>query len=250
LVLVTLASAQSGSVVESVLSSLAYGRSCSSTVVLQNLADIPADLDVEAHRSSGALVPLGERMGRLIHLLPEEQVSFRLQIHEEETGAWVKVREHLTGRTAPAVAVSGTTECHQGNQLRTAAREVAYPTRNPWFAGEIAELRGSVVSLINVSAATLRASLCYSAGNLFSVPGETQASRELRPVCSASFEVQVPPFGTRNFPVERQGSSYFSLKTQGDSIVLQMLRPASEGVQIYTVDSTIRFGAEVPDAKR
>jgi len=64
------------------------------------------------------------------------------------------------------------------------------------------------------------------------------------------FDVQVPPFGTREFPVERQGNSYFSLKTRGDSVVLQMLRPANEGVLVYTVDSTIKFGGEVPNAKR
>jgi hypothetical protein len=219
-------------------------------VVIQNLAETPVDVELEGHRSSGALVPLAGRAGRTIHLAPGAQGSYQLQIHEEESGAWVQVREHAAARAVPAVAVSGTTECRQGNQLRTAAREVAYPTRNPWFAGEVAELRGSVISLINVSPGAVRASLCYSAGNLFSVPGETPTSRELRPVCSTAFEVQVPPFGTRDFPVERQGNSYFSLKTWGDSIVLQMLRPAPEGVRIYTVDSTIKFGAEVPEGRR
>ena len=47
--------------------------------------------------------------------------------------------------------------------------------------------------------------------------------------------------------MEREGSSYFSMKTWGDSIVLQMLRPAKEGVRLYTVDSTIKFGGEVPE---
>jgi hypothetical protein len=133
--------------------------------------------------------------------------------------------------------------------MRTATRQVAYPTRDPWFAGDVSELRGSVVSLINVSADAVRATLCYSSGSLFSVPGDTPASRELQPVCSAAFEVQVPPFGTREFPVERQGNSYFSLKTRGDSVVLQMLRPASEGVRIYSVDSSIKFGGEVSDGR-
>jgi hypothetical protein len=250
---VALAGAQqpAPSAVDSVLPSLAYGPYCSSTVVLQNLADTPVDVELEAHRSSGALVPLAGHAGRVIHLLPGARGSYQLQIQEEDSGAWVQVRERtLSPRAAPAVAVSGTTECRLGNQLRTAAREVAYPTRNPWFAGEVAGLRGSVISLINVSAGAARASVCYSAGNLFSVPGETQASRELRPVCSTAFEVQVPPFGTREFPVEREGNSYFSLKARGDSVVLQMLRPASEGVRIYIVDSTIKFGGEVPDGKR
>jgi len=250
LLLVTLVCAQqpkpavpAGSALESVLPSLAYGPSCSSTVVLQNLAEAPVDVELEGHRSSGAVVPLAGRAGRVIHLAPGEQRSYQLLIQEEDSGAWVRVRE----RTAPAVAVSGTTECREGNQLRTATRQVAYPTRNPWFAGDAAGLHGAVISLINASAATVRASLCYSSGNLFSVPGETQASRELRPLCSAAFEVQVPPFGTRDFPVEREGSSYFAVKTWGDSIVLQMLRPANESVRLYTVDSTIKFGGEVPE---
>lgn len=233
--------------VESVLPSLAYGPSCSSTVVLQNLADTPVDMELEAHRSSGALVPLAGHAGRVIHLAPGAQGSYQLQIQEEESGAWIQVRERTVARSAPLVAVSGTTECRQGNQLRTAAREVAYPTRNPWFAGEVTELRGAVISLINVSPGAVRASLCYSAGTLFSVPGETPTSRELKPLCSAAFDVQIPPFGTKEFPVERQGNFYFSLQTRGDSIVLQMLRPAKEGVQIYSVDSSIRFGGEIPD---
>jgi hypothetical protein len=219
-------------------------------VLLQNLADTAVDVELVAHRSSGALVPLAGHAGKVVHLLPGEHGSYQLQIEEEEAGAWVQVREHAAAGSGPAVAVSGTTECRQGNQLRSAARQVAYPTRNPWFAGEVAELRGAAVSLINVSAAAVQASLCYSAGTLFSVPGETQTSRELKPLCSVAFEVQVPPFGTREFPVERQGSSYFSLKTRGESIVLQMLRPAGEGVRIYTVDSSIKFGGEVPGAKR
>jgi hypothetical protein len=235
--------------------SLAYGPFCSSTVVLQNLAGKPVDVELEAHRSSGALVPLAGHPGRAIHLLPGTQGSYQLQIplqkDEEDSGAWVVVREHAAAaRATPAVAVGGTVECRLGNQLRTASREVAYPTRNPWFASETAELGGAVISLINVSADTVRASLCYSAGNLFSVPGEAQDSRELKPVCSAAFEVQIPPFGTKDFPVTREGTSYFSLKTRGESIVLQMLRPAKEDVRLYTVDSSIKFGSEVPDPKR
>lgn len=235
-----------GGVMESVLPSLAYGPECSSTVVLQNLADRPVDVELEGHRSSGALVPLAGHPGRALHLLPGVQGRYQLQIPEEDRGAWAHVRERTAARSAPAVAVSGTTECREDNQLRTAAREVAYPTRNPWFASETAGLRGAVVSLINVSPAVVLASVCYSVGNLYSVPGETPASRELRPVCSSSFDVQVPPFATKTFPVEREGTVYFSLKVRGDSVVLQMLHPPKEGVQVYTVDSTIRFGGEVP----
>jgi hypothetical protein len=58
--------------------------------------------------------------------------------------------------------------------------------------------------------------------------------------------VQIPPFGARELPVTRDGSPHFSLKTQGAAIVLEMLRPVEVDVKIYWVDSTIRFGSEVP----
>ena len=57
---------------DSVLPSLAYGSSCSSTVVIQNLTDTAVDVELEAHRSSGALVPLAGLAGRMIHLAPGE----------------------------------------------------------------------------------------------------------------------------------------------------------------------------------
>jgi hypothetical protein len=49
--------------------------------------------------------------------------------------------------------------------------------------------------------------------------------------------------------VEHEGNSHFSMKTQGDAIVLQMLRPLETGVKIYSVDSTIKFGGEASSQK-
>ena len=65
-------------------------------------------------------------------------------------------------------------------------------------------------------------------------------------MCSAAFDVQVPPVGAREFPVARDRSTHFSLKTQGGAIVLEMLRPLAASIKMYKVDSTIRFGGEVP----
>jgi septum formation inhibitor MinC len=45
--------------------------------------------------------------------------------------------------------------------------------------------------------------------------------------------------------VERDASTHFSIKTQGEAIVLQMLRPVESGVKVYKVDSTITFGGEI-----
>ena len=223
--------------VESVLPALAYGPSCWSSLNLHNLGDRVVIVEVEAHRASGALVPLVGHPGVVFSLNPGEKVSHRLEIQEETGDAWVKVREQVPSeRLWPVVAVAGISECAVDNQLRTTRREVAYPTRNPWFSDDVSEIPGNVISFVNTSERAAKASLCYSAGNLYSVPGKT-----LAPICSQFLEVQVPPFGARQFPVVRDGNSHFSLKTEGNAIVLQMLRPLATGVKIYTVDSTIKF---------
>jgi hypothetical protein len=176
-----------------------------------------------------------------------ERGIYKLEIPEETEGAWVKVRERVRG-IAPVVAVSGTTECVVANQLRMVRRDVAFATRNPWFSSETAEPHGSLLSLINTSEHAAKAAVCYSTGGLFSVPGGSRPSAGLQPICSTAFEVQIPPFGSREFPAERDGSSHFSLKTEGNAIVLEMLRPVAANVRVYAVDSTIKFGSEVLEA--
>lgn len=236
-------------VLDSVLPALAYGPACSSTVRLQNLTTEPVAVELEAHRASGALVPLVGLANRSVRLDAGQKAEYQLDIDEETTGAWLKIRETIPeSRPGPAVAVSGATECRMENQLRVAAREVAFPMRNPWFSGDIANLRGSLVTIINTSDQPARASACYSAGNLYSLPSAVQPGADLLPLCSATLEVLIPPFGTREIPVERNANSQFSLRTRGDAVVLQMLRPADENVRIYSVDSTIQFGEEVPAA--
>ena len=248
---IAISASASERVVESVLPSLAYGSSCSSTIRLQNLAEVPATVDLEAHRASGALVALKASLNRVVRLEPGQQTAFQLEIDDETTTAWVKMREKIPeGQPSPAVAFSGITECHDGNHLRVASREVAYPTPSPWFSGDVADLHGAVLALINTSERPARAAACYSAGTLYSVPSAARTGADLVPLCSATLDVQIPPFGTREFPVERGGNSHFALKTRGDAIVLQMLRPADEHVHIYSVDSTIQFGEEVPEPRR
>src|SRR5581483_702830 len=120
--------------VESDLPALAYGPSCSSTVRLQNLSDTPAVIEIEAHRASGALVALTGQASRVIHLDVGQQGAYQLAIDEETTAAWIKIRERVPdSQPAPAVALSGVTECHDASQLRVAGREVAFPTRDPWY---------------------------------------------------------------------------------------------------------------------
>lgn len=232
-------------IIESVLPSLDYGPECWSSVDLRNLGDRVVAVDVEAHRASGALVPLNGLAPGTVRLHPGEHASYRLEIAEETGAAWMKIRERIpSARMTPVIAVAGASECIAGNQLRTTSREVAFPLRNPWFSDGVDAIHGNIVSVVNTSEQAARISLCYSSGNLYSLPSKAQPIADLRPICSSSTDVQIPPFGARQFPVERDGSTHFSLKSKGDSVVLQMLRPLDTGVKVYSVDSTIRFEGE------
>jgi len=239
-----------GRTVESVVPALAFGGRCTSTVTMQNLGDRVVMADVEAHKPGGALAPIAGHSSIAMRLDPGERSNYKPLIEDETESGWVKVRERVPAPgLSPVLAIGGATECVVGDELKSVSRDVVYPTRNPWFEGDVSELKGALVSLINTSERAVKASLCYSAGNLFFVPGSTP-SAELSPVCGAAFDVQVPPFGAREFPVTREGSTHFSLKTQGAAIVLEMLRPVGANIKMYTVDSTIHFGGEVPSGKQ
>jgi len=229
--------------VDSVLPALAYGPACSSLVQLRNLSDRSVTVEMEGHRSSGALVGLEGLAGSTVRLQPHQRASYKLEIAEETTSAWARVRERPPPGLATAVAVSASTECIARDQLRSASRDVAFPMRNPWFDSDVSALGGGVLSLINTSSSMALARACYSSGNLYSVPGHQRAG-ELSPICNVAFDLPIPPFGAREFPVERDGSSHFTLRTVGASIVLQMLRPMDAQIRIYRVDSSIRFEGE------
>jgi hypothetical protein len=231
--------------IDRVLPALAAGKACTSAIQLQNLGERPVALAVEAYSENGALVALKDHPAIAVALTPRERETYRLELPDETTAAWVRVRETAGAAPfAPVVTVSGSTECVAGNELRTVAREAAFPMRNPWFEGDVSELAADVVALVNTSAQAATASLCYSAAAFYSVP-DGRRGGELTPVCTASFAVQVPPFSAREFPVERDGSSHFSLRTRGAAIVLQMLKPQGVHVKVYAVDSSIHFGGEV-----
>jgi hypothetical protein len=232
-------------VVTSILPSLDYGASCWSTVTLTNLGDRVVTVDIEAHRAGGGLVALTGLQEMVLHLNPGERVSHRLEIGDEAGQGWLKVRERIPSpKLSPVVAVSGLSECTTDNQLRSTPRQLSYPTRNPWFSGDIEEMQGNLISVVNTSERAAQASLCYSEGNLYSVPTAAHPAPELTLVCSKAFDVLIPPYASRQFPVQRDDSTHFGIKTQGDAIVLQMLRPVATGVKAYTVDSTVKFGGE------
>jgi hypothetical protein len=244
----TIYAADQERVVTSILPSLDYGASCWSSVTLTNLGDRVETVELEAHRAGGGLVELAGLKDMVLHLNPGEHVSHRLEIGDESGQGWVKVRERIPlPKMSPVIAVSGLSECTVDNQLRSTPRDLSYPTRSPWFSGDVKELHEHVISMVNTSERAAQASLCYSEGNLYSVPAVAPATQQLALVCSKAFEVLVPPYASRQFPVQRDDSTQFSIKTQGDAIVLQMLRPVATGVKVYTVDSSVKFGGEFAD---
>ncbi|MGD1096679.1 MAG: hypothetical protein ABSB35_32375, partial [Bryobacteraceae bacterium] len=194
-----------------------------------------------------ALTPLVGSTGIQVHLSAGEHAQYKLEPAEETTGAWVLVREKIPlPQLSPVLAVSGSTECVAADELHTTFRDVAWPFRNPWFSADVGPRDDGIIALINTSEHPVQVWGCYSAGVLYSVPGNDRAVPGLTPVCSGTVEELVPPFGSSRFPVSRGGNSHFSLTTRGDMVVLQMLRPVAANVKAYKVDSTITFGKEIP----
>jgi hypothetical protein len=226
-------------VVETVISGAPRAEGCTATIEIANAGSRIAAVELHAHRESGAVVALPAGAAAF-GLHPGEHRTFPV-----ETAAWIGVRERVdSAEQPPAVSARGVTDCVAGDHVLTAARESAYAMRNPWYAGEVAT-PGAVILLVNTSDAPARVSACYSAGNLYSVPSAGGGPPAFEPVCSEMIDVQVPPFATHEFPVERGGNRWFGLRTHGRSIVLQMLRPADDSRRTFLVDSTIRFGGEV-----
>jgi hypothetical protein len=235
------AQANSGErVVESIVPWLDTNSSCESAVSLQNLGNREIEAEVEAHKGSGALAPLVGHSGIQVRLSPGEHAEYKLHLPDETTEAWIRVREKIpASKFSPVLAVSGVTECRAADQLKTTARDVTWPIRNPRFSGDISQGDDGVIAFINTSERPARVSGCYSSGILYSIPHGSGS--ELTPLCNETIEELVPPFGSRRFPVVRGENSHFSLATRGDAIVLQMLRPAGSNVKTYRVDSSIIF---------
>jgi hypothetical protein len=225
---------------DSVIPSLDYGPACTSTIEAVNPSDAPVTAQVQAHKGGGALVMLVGQAEAAVRIPAKGRVTLKLQVENEAGTGWVRIREPGD----PQLVLAGAVECVDGDRLVSAPREVVYPMRNPWFAGDTAGLPGGMVTAINTSSRPVRASACFSSGNLVS-----NGQPQLVPLCSATFDFEIPPFGTRQVSVEKADSSWFSLRTTGEAVVLEMLRPLAPRVKLYRVDSTIQFGQEVTPVK-
>ena len=208
-------------------------------------------VEIEAHRAGGGLVGLAGLDEMVLHLKPGERVSHRLEVTDEAGIGWLKIRERIPSpKLSPVIAVSGLSECTVDNQLRSTPRELSYPTRNPWFSGDIEEMQGNMISVVNTSERAAQASLCYSAGNLYSVPtaGPSHAGTEaglFQGVRGSDPSLRRAPVPGASATTTRTSES----NTMGDAIVLQMLRPLATGVKVYSVDSTVKFGGEFAEDK-
>ena len=67
-----------------VLVSLDYSDSCWSSVLLQNLREKAVSVDVEAHESGGALLPIDGLAGNSLRLAAGQKVALRLQVKDSE----------------------------------------------------------------------------------------------------------------------------------------------------------------------
>jgi hypothetical protein len=210
-------------------------------VTLQNLRAEAVDVDVEGHDGSGALVPLEGAPTIPLHLAPAQKTSLRLRVDGQESAvAWIKVTETGAGR-APGVAVSGSSECVAQDQLTTVPGAVAFPSRNPWLEGDVEELQGKMVLVLNSDAAAAAVRVCYSNGSQVEVPRRRGAGSEAMPVCRSTRSIHLPPYALELLPVERDGSSNLTVRTTGAALVLEVLKPRPGKTRVYTVDSSIVF---------
>jgi len=105
------------------------------------------------------------------------------------------------------------------------------------------------IALVNTTEHATQASLCYSAGDLYTPRVVLAGAPQLAFICSVEIQVQIPPYAARMFPVQRADSTQFSITTQGEAIVLQMIHPLDTGVKLYTVDSAVKFRRELTPGK-
>jgi ATP-binding cassette subfamily B protein len=106
----------------------------------------------------------------------------------------------------------------------------------------VGEARGRMAMVLNVSEEVATARVCYSRGT---VVGRPEKGGEPERVCTETERLQIPPFGTRMVPLEREGNTRFYLQAKGRAVVLRVLVPLAGAERNFAVDSTVRFGEVV-----
>lgn len=229
----------------SVLIPLSFDNRCWSTATLRNLTDGPAQVAVEAHDSSGALLAFDSVPTSPLRLAPSDNVTIRLAATDSgDTMAWVKFTALNPSGAGPSVAISGLTNCSDGNMLTTIPAGVAYPTPSPWIEARPADTPGKMLLLLNTAPSPASARACYSSGTYTSVPDpgdspDPHVTEQL--ICSSTRSIYLPPYALQLIPVEKDANAVLRVTTRGASLVLLVLKPRPGKTRRFTVDSTISF---------
>jgi hypothetical protein len=214
-----------------VLPGLYSSGNCDSEIELRNLSERVITLEVLGHRSDGSLCPLKNRRGSRLKLLPGERQSVRLDAGVSEE-AWAQI-EH-----GGSLGISASTSCRDGEELRTESRPVAYPLPDAGFrmAYESVPRDGSELLVLNTSPDAVRWTACYSGGHLVS-----NDSGEMVPLCTDNQDAVLLPYHSTRVALVREGRVLIRLQTTGEAVVLQLLKPTNLRLNLFRVDSTIRF---------
>ena len=220
-----------------VLPELQYSKYCSSEISLRNTSPRFVDVDIAGHKSTGALVGLLDRRSNGIRLRPSERSQVRLAV--ENDVAWAEITEIVPHpRLNPALAITATTECLDVNELLTSAREIAPVMANPEFNIDYssASANGLVLLLINVSAETMHWTACYSAGHTIS-----DGNGRMTPFCTEVLNRALGPYESSRLPASLDRKPLVQFRAEGPAVAVQMLAPSALHLQLYKVESTIRF---------
>jgi hypothetical protein len=218
-----------------VLPELQYSRSCVSHISLHNTSPRFVDVEVDGHRSNGALASIEDHKTNRMRLAPSARLELRLNI--EADTAWAEIVETVPApRLHPVLEIRGTTQCLDGNQLLTEAREIAPLVAHPRFSIPPVAGRGGVLLLINASDTRMRWFACYSAGTTVS-----NGDGEMVPLCSESSDRTLAPYQSSRVPTTVDGNPLVQFHASGTAVAIQLLTPVESKVNLFQVESKITF---------
>jgi hypothetical protein len=217
-----------------VLPELQYTRHCSTGISAKNTSQRYVDAEVTPHTSNGALLGLVERKSNRLRLAPFESVQVKIDVQDQTV--WAAITETVPSpKLHPVLAIGAQTQCVDVNELLTATREIAPLVNDPRLSFT-APPKDAVLLIINASSSRAIWSACYSAGNTVS-----NGRGEMVPLCSEELDRTLAPYQSWRLPAAFEGKPLIRFTAQGSAIALQMLTPSAPQVQLYKVESTIRF---------